>query len=196
MKNLISFLSASMIALACSLTIQSCEDKKTAESHDSAEVAEKENDKKFETNESEKNADLVAKSVEYNYAVIELAKLAETKAVRKDVKEIAKEIKKGHEESLAELKVVAEKEGISIASGPSDKAEDKVEELAEKDADKFDKKWVNKLIEKHKKSIDELEDALNNDKIHGLEKEWANKSLPALRAHLEKLKAIDEAIKN
>jgi putative membrane protein len=195
MKNVISFLSASMIAVACSLTIQSCEDKK-AESHDSAEVAEKENDRKFETSESEKNADLVAKSVEYNYAVIALAELAETRAVRKDVKEVAKEIKKGHEESLAELKVIAEKEGISVATGPSDKAEEKIEDLSEKDADKFDKKWVNKLIEKHKKSIDELEDALNNDKIHGIEKEWANKSLPALKAHLEKLKAIDEAIKS
>jgi putative membrane protein len=183
-----------MIALACSLTIQSCEDKK--ESHDSAEVAEAENDKKFETRESEKNADLVAHSVECSYAVIELSKLAEEKSQRKDVKEISKEIKKEHEAILVELKAVAEKEGISVASGPSDKAEDKVQDLSEKDADKFDKKYVNKMIEKHKKAISDLEDALNNDKIHGIEKEWANKTLPGLKSHLSKLEAIDKDIKS
>jgi len=187
-------MSAAMIAIACSLTVQSCEKK--AESQDSAEVAEAENDQKFETNESEKNADLVAHSVECSYAVIELTKLAEEKALRKDVKEISKEIKKEHEAILVELKAVAEKEGISVASGPSDKAEDKVEDLAEKDADKFDKKYVNKMIDKHKKAISELEDALSNDKIHGIEKEWANKTLPGLKAHLTKLEAIDEAIKS
>lgn len=181
-----------MIAIACSLTVQSCEDKPK----DSAEVAEAANDEKFETKESEKNADLVAHSVECSYAVIELSKLAEEKAVRKDVKEIAKEIKKEHELILVELKTVAEKEGISVASGPSDKAEDKVEELSKKDADKFDKKYVNKLIDKHKKAISELEDALSNDKIHGIEKEWANKTLPGLKSHLAKLEAIDKDIKS
>lgn len=186
-------MSAAMIAIACSLTIQSCEEKK--ENKDSAEVAADENDKKFETKESEKNADLVAKSVECSYAVIELSKLAEEKAVRKDVKEIAGKIKKEHEMILVELKAVAEKEGISVASGPSDKAEDKVEDLKEKDADKFDKKYVNKMIDKHKKAIDDLEDALNNDKIHGIEKEWANKTLPGLKDHLSKLEAIDKDIK-
>ncbi|MDF2454980.1 MAG: hypothetical protein K0R51_973 [Cytophagaceae bacterium] len=194
MKNLVSFLSASMIAIACSLTIQSCEEKK--ENQDSAEVAEAENDRKFETNESEKNADFVAKAVECSYAVIEISKLAEQKALRADVKKEVAEIKKDHESILAELKAVAETEGISVASGPSDKAEDKVEDLAEKDADKFDKKVVNKLIDKHKKAISDLEDALNSDKIHGIEKEWANKTLPSLKAHLEKLESIDKDIKS
>ncbi len=194
MKNVISFVSALMIAFACSLTIQSCEDK--AKSHDSAEVAEAENDKKFETRESEKNANLVEQSVECSYSVIELSKLAEEKAVRKDVKEIAKEIKKEHEMMLVDLKAVAEKEGISVASGPSDKAEEKAEDLAEKDKDKFDKKYVNKLIDKHKKAISDLEAALDNDKIHEVEKEWANKALPGLRAHLSKLEAIDKEIKS
>jgi putative membrane protein len=193
MKKLVSFLSAAMIAVACSLSIQSCEEKKQHE--DSAEVAADENDRKFETKESEKNADLVAKSVECSYAVIELSKLAEEKATRKDVKEIAGKIKHEHEMILGELKAVAEKEGISVASGPSDKAEDKVEDLSKKDADKFDKKYVNKMIEKHKKAIDDLEDALNNDKIHGIEKEWANKTLPGLKDHLSKLEAIDKNIK-
>ncbi|MBC7486983.1 MAG: DUF4142 domain-containing protein [Cytophagaceae bacterium] len=193
MKNLVSFMSAAMIAIACSLTIQSCEEKK--ENKDSTEVAADENDKKFETKESEKNVDLVAKSVECSYAVIELSKLAEEKAVRKDVKEIAGKIKKEHEMILIELKAVAEKEGISVASGASDKTEEKVEDLSEKDADKFDKKYVNKMIDKHKKSIDDLEDALNNDKIHGIEKEWANKTLPGLKDHLSKLEAIDKDIK-
>lgn len=192
MKNLVSFLSAAMIALACSFSIQSCEDKKH---EDSAEVAEDENDRKFETKESEKNADLVSKSVECSYAVIELSKLAEEKAMRKDVKEIAAKIKHEHEMILAELKVVAEKEGISVASAASDKEEDKIEDLKEKDADKFDKKYINKMIDKHKKSISDLEDALNNDKIHGIEKEWANKNLPGLKEHLSKLEAIDKDIK-
>ncbi|MDB5256008.1 MAG: hypothetical protein JWM14_703 [Chitinophagaceae bacterium] len=186
-------MSAAMIALACSFSIQSCEEKKQHE--DSAEVAADENDRKFETKESEKNADLVAKSVECSYTVIELSKLAEEKAVRKDVKEIAGKIKREHEASLVELKAVAEKEGISVASGPSDKAEDKIEDLKEKDADKFDKKYINKMIEKHKKTISDLEDALNSEKIHGIEKEWANKTLPGLKDHLSKLEAIDKDIK-
>ena len=192
MKNVISFVSALMIALACSLTIQSCENKPK----DSAEVADAENDKKFETRESEKNVNLVENSVECSYAVIALSQLAEEKATRKDVKAIAKEIKKEHEMMLVDLKGVAEKEGISIATGPTHEAEDKVEDLSEKDADKFDKKFVNKLIDKHKKAISDLEASLGNDKIHEVEKEWANKTLPGLRTHLAKLEAIDKEITN
>lgn len=186
-------MSAAMIALACSFSIQSCEEKK--ENKDTAEIAEDENDRKFETKESEKNADLVANSVECSYAVIEMSKVAEERAMRKDVKEIAAKIKKEHEMSLVELKAVAEAEGISVASAVSDKDEDKVETLSEKDADKFDKKYVNKMIDKHKKAINDLEDALSNDKIHGIEKEWANKTLPGLKSHLASLEAIDKDIK-
>src|SRR5690606_37537405 len=116
-----------------------------------------------------------AKSVEHAYAVIELSKLAAEKALSKDVKEIALLIQKDHEAILVDLKAVAEKEGISIANGPTDKAEEKVEDLSEKDADKFDKKYVNKMIDKHKKGISELEDALESEDIHAIEKEWANK---------------------
>ncbi|HSZ71302.1 MAG TPA: DUF4142 domain-containing protein [Cytophagaceae bacterium] len=194
MKKIISFLSASMIAIACSLSIQSCEEK--AKSHDSEKVAEDLNEKKFDTRESEKNAELVEHSVACSYAVIGLSRLAEEKASHKDVKEIARELEREHHKSLEELKAVAEKEGISIASGPSDKAEDKIKDLSEKDAKHFDKAWLSKAIEKHKKAISELEDALKDDKIHPLEKEWASKTLPGLRAHLDKLTAIDDAIKS
>ena len=69
---------AAMIAIACSLSIQSCEEKKNHE--DSAEMAEDENDRKFETKESEKNADLVAKSVECSYAVIGMSKFSRRKS--------------------------------------------------------------------------------------------------------------------
>jgi putative membrane protein len=194
MKKVISFVSALMIALACSFTVQSCEEKH--EAHDSAEAAQDANDKKFQTNESEKNADLVEKSAECSYAVIAMSKVAEEKAVRKDVKEISKEIITEHELILSELKVVAEKESISLPTAVSDKAENKVEDLSKNDADKFDKSYVNKMIDKHKKAISELEDALNNDKIHGIEKEWANKVLPGLKTRLTKLETIDKEIKS
>ena len=115
--------------------------------------------------------------------------------MHKEVKDIAGKIKKEHEMMLVDLKVVAEKEGISTASGISDKAEDKVEDLSEKDADNFDKKYINKMIDKHKTAISDLEDAMNNDKIHGIEKEWANKTLPGLKEHLSKLEAIDNDLK-
>jgi putative membrane protein len=194
MKNLVSILSAALIGFACSFAIISCEENR--DHKDSAAIAEDENDRKFETKESEKNAELVAKSVEHAYAVIELSKLAAEKALSKDVKEIALLIQKDHEAILVDLKAVAEKEGISIANGPTDKAEEKVEDLSEKDADKFDKKYVNKMIDKHKKGISELEDALESEDIHAIEKEWANKTLPSLRTHLNKLEEIEKLMKN
>ncbi|MDB5272315.1 MAG: hypothetical protein JWO58_682 [Chitinophagaceae bacterium] len=192
MKNIVSFLSATLIALACSLSIQSCEEKKA---HDSEKVAEDLNDKKFDTHESEKNAELVEHSVACSYAVIGLSELAEQKAEHKNVKALAKDIVKEHDRILTELKVVAEKEGISIATGPSNKAEDKIEGLSEKTGSKFDKAYLGKLIEKHKKVISELESAVKDDKIHAPEKEWAEKTLPGLRAHLDKLNALDNEIK-
>jgi predicted outer membrane protein len=193
MKNVISFLSASLIAVACSFSIQSCEEKKP---HDSAEEAKILNDKKFDTHESEDNAKLMEKSAECNYAIIALSKLAEEKAVHKDVKALALELAASHHLIAEEIKGVAEKEGISIPTGPSDKAEDKIRDLSNEDAHKFDKEWTEKLIHKHKKAIEEMEEALKEDKIHPIEKEWVNKVLPVYREHLDKLTAINDKLKS
>ena len=174
--------------LALILVMATCTPKK----EDSGEIAEEQNDKKFEDKDLEKDADFVVSTVESNYAEIKLAQLAKEKATDNKVKDMANMLEKDHTRILNELKAYANKHGISVPLEESSDAEKDYSNLAEKNGGDFDKKWVDELEDKHEKSINNFESRLDKTEDPEL-KDWITATLPGLRTHLEMLKEHEVA---
>lgn len=174
------------IAVVCSMSLlASCNEK--AKETDSNKAAEERNDEKFQSSETQKDADLVVKAVECNYAKVKLAKLAQERSSNEKLIAIAKEIEKEHQKSLGELKDLASKKVISVPAEENDGAKDKLDNLRKVDSKDFNKKWVDELADKHKETINEYEEALKNEKVDSDVKSWLTGTLPGLRSHLDKL---------
>lgn len=169
----------------------SCGPKQNRDSHEAAEEA---NEDKFQTRDTEKDAQFVAEAVAANYAEIQLAQLAVQKSNDTEIKSVAKFLETEHNKVLAELKDVAGKRVISVPSSEDDAARRKIEDLTrEDDVKDFNKEWCKTMVEKHEKSIENFETRMNETEDAEL-KAWLSSTLPHLRDHLDRIKACHERI--
>ena len=169
------------------LLVAACGPKK----EDSEDVAEEQNDEKFEDKDLEKDADFVVSTVASNHAEIKLAQLAKDKATDAKVKEMADMLEKDHTRILNELTAYANKHGISVPMEESTEAQKDYSKLAENTGGEFDKEWCETLEDKHQKSINNFEARLDKTEDPEL-KDWITATLPGLRTHLEMLKEHDD----
>ncbi len=176
----------------------SCEHKdadKKSSDHTSVQVtpdiAEDQNDGKFNESADEKNAAFLLKAAEINLEEISLGKLAQTKSANKDIKELGKMMEMAHTKSLADLTVLAAKKSISIPTvmSANDKAMyDKLEAKSEKD---FNKDYADKMVSGHKDAISLFEKQSTDSSDEDI-KTWATNMLPSLREHLDQAIAVQD----
>lgn len=163
---------------------------------DSGEVAEESNDAKFDNKKDEKDAEFVSETVAGNYAEIQLAQLASQKSDNAKVKEVAKMLETDHSKLLSELEALAGTKAISVPSEPNDNAKKTIEDLnKETDVKDFNKEWCKEMADKHEKTIRNFEDRAEKTEDADL-KIWITQTLPHLRAHLDKVKACEESMKD
>jgi len=173
--------------------IASCENKMKESDHTTSEsetkaltpdVAEDQNEGKFNKNDDEKNAAFLVKATEINLEEIGLGKLAQKKSTNKDVKELGKMMETTHTKALADLQKLAAKKSISIPTElPQDakNAYDKLDGESEKD---FNKNYADKMVSGHKDAIDLFEKQSTESSDEDI-KTWATTMLPELRTHLD-----------
>jgi putative membrane protein len=180
-QNIVAILLGFMVLI-------SCEPSRKQDSH---EIAEEKNKKNFDTRTGEKEAAFVANAIQGNFAEIKLAELASTKSSNKELQAIAQELVSDHTNSNAKLQNLASKKGISIPVEEGEEAKEKVNALAKEKQPDFDKKWCDVLVDKHEKTIRDFESMQEKSEDPEL-KEIIHTTLPELRAHLEKLNAIEK----
>jgi putative membrane protein len=168
----------------------SCE---PAKKNDSNKVAEEKNDEKFDTRTGEKEAEFVTDVIADNYAEIKLAELASTKSSNKEVQEFAQTLVNDHTNALTEFQDLAGQKGITVPVEEREAAKEKVNDLAKEGAPDFDKKWCDAVADNHKKII-RLYEIMQEKSEDPQLKEVINKTLPDLRAHLDKLNTIEKII--
>ncbi|HZY82007.1 MAG TPA: DUF4142 domain-containing protein [Cyclobacteriaceae bacterium] len=162
--------------------------------HENSErIANKENDKNFETKASEKEAQFVVETISGNYANVRFSQLAMDRSENAHVKEIAAMIEKDHEQLIKELKGFANMKGISIPLEENANAKKKLDDLAGTTNKSFDEKWCRELTNRHEKTIEELEDMWKKTDDQDL-KTWINSALPGLRNNLVKLNSCHEKL--
>jgi putative membrane protein len=185
-----------LVLLITGISCNNNRDQSASGSQDSKEVAEEQNEDKFESKEMRKDADFVADQVAANYAEVELARLAAEKSSNSDVKRIAQKLVTEHQKNIKELGKLATEKAISVPSQAEDDDLKTVTDLRdENDAKDFNNQWCKEMIDKHESAIKDYENQLENTEDPEL-KTWISNTLPGLRTHLDELKACHDKMKD
>ena len=170
-------------AFACFLTmgLASCSNSNKPE--DTKEVAEDHNDAKFD-NAKEKDAQFLVDAAEINLEEIQLSQLAQSQSTSDDVKELAKIIEDDHNKSMNELQTLAASKMVTLPSSPSKDGQDAYTKLMNESGNDFDKKFTTMMVDGHKDAISKFEKASTDCQDTDV-RNWASKTLPALRTHLD-----------
>ena len=95
-----------------------------------------------------------------------------------------------HTASRDELQSLMSTVGQSPARSDADRPADR--EWANKDKDDFDEDYMEKMVDLHEENIDLLEDAAESDQTQI--RAYAERHLPTVKSHLERAKALAEAV--
>ncbi|RXK86350.1 DUF4142 domain-containing protein [Filimonas effusa] len=190
-KNIITCLSLAIISM--SVACNGGDDK--AKEKDSKEVAEDVNEQKFTKDSSESNAQLLVDVAAANYHEIEMATIAKEKSKDNDIRTLSDMLIADHNKVLAEVKDMASKKSVTLPVAESDDSKKASQEFRDKKAADFNKDWVKAMTDAHEKSISKFESIVNDSKADGEMKTWAGNTLPALRAHLDKLTQLKAKFK-
>ncbi len=195
MKKTSIFAKALMGAAVIALSAGTVSCKKEDKAEDPKEVAEDQNEAKFDdTNEAmEDDSQYLVDAAGMDMKEIEVSKLAMTKSTNADVKALAKMMVDEHTKSLADLKAAAMKKNISIPEAMPEKGQDKYADLNDKSGHDFDKAYTDMMVDGHEKMIEKMEKAsekANDEEI----RMWAANMLPTLRKHLDHAKMAKEKV--
>jgi len=185
-----------LTGLMAVIFLAACENKK----NDSVSEAEKANEQKMKDSTTmammldKADEEFVVKAAAGGMEEVELGKLANEKGQLKEVKEFGEHMVKQHSMANEELKALAMKKKITIPDSLDMDAKKTKEELMKLKGREFDKKYMNGMVDDHKKDISEFENAANNAKDPEI-KAFAEKALPMLREHLQMAQIADSLAK-
>lgn len=178
------------------LSVHSC--KQEPKQEDTKEVAEDQNDAKFEdTNDAKENdSEYLVAAAEIDMAEIEVGKLAVGKGTDAEVRKFGQMMIDDHTKASATLKPLAEARNISLPIALTDKGKEHVEDLnKQKKGLDFDKKFADIMVSGHEDAIKKMEEA--SEKATDPEiKSWAANMVPTLKGHLEHAKTLQNKLKN
>lgn len=159
---------------------------------ESKEVAEDQNDEKFDTHNKEKDAQLMVDLVAAQYREIRLSKYAQMKSSNADVKGMADMMVTDHTAMLGSLQSLATQKSISVPTEDSTMVNNKIDNWKDDKPMEFDKEWTNEMVSMHKDDVDKMQNAVNDNDCDADIKNLINSSLPTVRTHLDKLNQMDE----
>lgn len=137
----------------------------------------------------------VADEIAGNYGEIKASTLAQQKSSNKDVKAVAALLLKDHTAALADLKGIGSKKGLSsLPTEENADAKSKMTDIQSKTGGEFDKAWCDMMMEKHNKTISKYETMVNTLTDADV-KNFINKVLPKIKAHHEKIMAVNNKLK-
>lgn len=184
------------LAIGGMLMTTSCKQEQKPE--DTKEVAEDQNEVKFDdTNEAkEDDSEFLVAAAETDLEEIEIGKLALAKGTDPEVKKFGQMLIDDHTKASAEAKPFAEKKNISLPTSITDKGKEAYEDLNKQKVGKdFDMKFADMMVDGHEKAIEKMKEA--SEKANDPEvRNWAGKMVPTLQGHLEHAKMLQEKIKN
>lgn len=194
MKHLIS----KILIVACLGIVFSCGPKGET---DSKEIAEDQNDEKFDKSKDadaypalEKDAEFAVKVADGGLLEVRLGELAQSNAASPDVKKFGQRMITDHGKANEELKALAQQKNISLPATLSNKNQEKYDDLAKKTGVEFDKAYCNLMVKDHKDDIDEFKKQADKGNDPEL-KSWASEKLPTLENHLTMIESMQDVIK-
>jgi putative membrane protein len=166
----------------------------TKQADDSKEVAEDQNEEKFDDTNLEDDTEFAVAAADGGMMEVQLGQLAQTNASSAAVKQFAQTMIDEHSKANEELKTLAQQKNITLPTSLSDKKKKKYDDLAEKRGEDFDKDYIDFMVSDHKDDIDEFEKEADKGKDADV-KTWASGKVPVLKHHLEMAQQTQDAVK-
>lgn len=140
-----------------SLSLGSISCKQEAKPVDPKEVAEEENEARFNT---AKNAEEIAETLvdvsEFDLTQRELGKLAQVNGVNSEVKALGKMMETHHDESYKDLTGLSKTRNISVPTAITEDGQKEYEDLKKAASKNFDRDYLREVLKDHKNAIDEF----------------------------------------
>ena len=138
--------------------------------------------------------DFIEDQLEDGRAEINLGKIAAQRAAHPRVKQFAQMMVRDHQMAGDELRQVATQANIQLNTPPEADGDhkDAQEEFAKLTGREFDRKYIDKMVDEHEEAVNEVEKRADSD--NAAVKQWATKTLPKLRQHLEQAKQLQETL--
>lgn len=154
-----------------------------------------------------------------NMAEVQLGKLAQERATDPQVKQFAEMMVRDHTKANDELKQAASQMNVQLPTELDEKHRDLADRLSKLQGQEFDREYMNAMVDGHEDAINLVEGRANRGRemtsaggsdpnaqatgttgsnVQGEQAvdQWATKTLPTLRQHLQRAEQVNEQIKN
>lgn len=123
-------------------------------------------------------------------AEVELAEVAQERATRKEVKELAKKIEDHHKKANDQLKSIAKKKDVDLPDDPAEQHKQTKERLEKLEGPQFDQAYLKTMVQEHQKDIKKFEQQAKAKDPDV--QQFASQTLPTLREHLKQAQTLQK----
>ena len=139
----------------------------------------------------EKSSAFLMKAANSGIAEVQLAKLAQQKATIDAVKSFAAMLERDHSAVNDQVKNLAGQRNVSLPASPSEDKQKMYTDMEKMTGKAFDKEYISMMVKSHNDGINLFEDTRSNASDIDV-KNFADKTLPAIKMHLDSAKAIQK----
>jgi putative membrane protein len=184
----LKFLNVVMLIIA--LSMGGCSNKNKS---DSKELAESQNDTKFEDSKIKDDIEFAVAAADGSMLKVQLGRLAQTKSTTSEVKIMGQMMADNHGKANEELKTLAARKNITLPAVLSEDCQNTYNDLAAKTGKDFDDAYTDFMVRDHKEDIYEFKQEAEKGNDADL-KSWAAGKVATLEHHLEMAKQTEEAV--
>jgi putative membrane protein len=127
-------------------------------------------------------------------AEVKLGRLAQERGASADVRAFGAMMVEKHTMAGTELKRIATRRNVAPKPDAHDDHDDLFDRLSKLSGEEFDRVYLDAMVDEHKDAIEALEDKSGAKDEHADVIEWATKTLPAVKQHLERAKSLRERL--
>lgn len=136
----------------------------------------------------------IEEHVKMNETELAIGRLAEERAANPQVREFAKAMVSDHQMALTELRRIATDNNVEVdMEDVAEQQRDLRERLMEKTGADFDREFMDWAVDAHEEAVDDVEDKVESE--NQALRNWATKTLPTLRKHLDMARNIQTSLK-
>jgi putative membrane protein len=133
-----------------------------------------------------------------NTAEIELSRMASERATNPEVKQFAQTMIREHTTAGNELKQVLTQHNVQVREVIDEKHRDLSQELSRKSGTEFDHEYMAAMVDDHQQMENLLEsranEKSNNQPLENGVNQWAAKTLPSVKHHLEMAQQLEDRL--
>lgn len=125
---------------------------------------------------------------------VTLGQTAQQQAASQRVKDFGAMMVRDHSKANDELKAIASAKSFALPAALPEKHQQHVNDLTKKQGADFDKAYMKMMVNDHEEDVKKFEKAANEATDPAI-RDFASRTLPVLRAHLDSAKAINKELK-